>query len=142
MREGITAGTAAREAQVNVETLRFYEKRGLLPPPRRTAANYRVYSQEDVRRLRFVKHAQQLGFSLSEIEELLSLRAKPGNASKAVCDRARAKIAGIDEKIAALTRMRDVLQSMVNKCDGTGPVSSCVILRSLEEGESSKKGES
>ena len=139
--ERLTAGAVAKLAGINVETLRFYERRGLLPKPPRTAANYRIYSEEDVRRIRFVKQAQQLGFSLTEIEELLSLRAQPAASSASVCDRARSKIQDIDERILSLQRMRDTLTELVEQCSGQGPVSTCVILKGIEEGECSKKGD-
>ena len=139
--ERITAGTVARLAEVNVETLRFYERRGLLPKPPRTASNYRMYSDEDVRRVRFVKQAQQLGFSLAEIDELLNLRAQPGASSAEVCERAKAKIHDIEQKIEILRRMRNTLDELVHQCSGKGPVSSCAILKSIEEGTPSKKGD-
>ena len=139
--ERFTAGAVAKLAEVNVETLRFYERRGLLPKPNRTSANYRVYSDDDVRRVRFVKQAQHLGFSLNEIDELLNLRAQPGASSGDVCERAKSKIRDIEQKIASLQRMRDTLDELVHQCSGQGPVSTCVILKSIEEGERSKKGE-
>ena len=139
--ERLTAGRVAKAAEINVETLRFYEKRGLLPQPSRTASNYRIYSDEDVKRVRFVKQAQQLGFSLNEIDELLNLRSQPGASSGEVCDRAKSKIRDIEQKIESLQRIRDTLNELVLQCSGDGPISCCVILKSIEEGDSSKKGD-
>src|SRR5499426_3655799 len=75
--DGFTIGQVAKQAKVNIETLRYYERRGLIPRPHRTVSNYRVYSSENLRRVKFIKQAQGLGFSLQEIKKLLALRATP-----------------------------------------------------------------
>jgi Hg(II)-responsive transcriptional regulator len=122
----------ARRGGVNLETIRYYERRGLLPKPPRTAAGYRTFSQETVRRLRFVKRAQALGFSLKEIKELLSLRAAPKARCADVRARAEVKIAEIDAKIRALEAMRKALERLTAACRGRGSVSACPILESLD----------
>ena len=98
----LTIGRLAQIGGVNLETVRYYERQGLIPKPPRTRSGYRVFPDEAPRRLRFIKRAQELGFSLSEIRELLSLRMRPGTNRAAIRARADAKIADVDEKIRAL----------------------------------------
>ncbi len=131
----LTIGGVARRAGVNIQTLRYYERRRLLPAPKRTASNYRVYSDDTVRRVRFIKRAQELGFTLTEIKELLSLRASPRSRCEDVRKRSKAKITDIDEKIRALEAMRKALSKLVRACSGRGPVSECPILDSLDSDE-------
>jgi Hg(II)-responsive transcriptional regulator len=130
--QNLTSGQLARRAGVNVETLRFYERRGLLPRPRRTLANYRAYSLDAVRRVQFIKRAQQLGFSLAEIQRLLSLKAHSRSDQADVCDFAQQKIDEIDGKIASLQKMRNVLASLIEECRKKAKFSSCVILSAFE----------
>jgi MerR family mercuric resistance operon transcriptional regulator len=132
MRE-LTIGQVAREAGVNVQTLRYYERRGLIPKPPRRASGYRQYPEDTVRRIRFIRHAKELGFSLKEVAELLALRADPKTPCSEVRNRARAKVGDIDERIAALDRMRDVLSELAEKCSGRGPVRECPILDTLDK---------
>lgn len=122
----------ADHAAVNVETIRYYHRRGLLRQPRRPPVGPRHYDDEAVRTVLFIKEAQSLGFSLDEIEELLSLRVSnsPAVCSR-VCAKATAKIAEIDEKIEALQRMRRVLAELTTVCPGEGPAERCSILRAL-----------
>jgi Hg(II)-responsive transcriptional regulator len=124
----------AEAAQVNIETLRYYERRGLIPAPPRSAANYRRYPHRTVERVRFVKHAQDLGFSLDEIKELLSLRATNGARSGEVKRRAEQKIAEVTERIRALERIRAALQHLVSQCSGDGAIEDCTILHAIESG--------
>lgn len=128
----LTIGGVAKEANVNVETIRYYERRRLLPQPLRTPAGYRIYSADAVRRLHFVKRAQELGFSLKEIKELLGLRIRPGSTSADIRKRADAKITDIDNKIRTLQAMKKSLVQITNACSGCGPVSDCPILDSLD----------
>ncbi len=90
----LTIGDVAKRANVHIETLRYYERLGIVPKPPRTRSNYRLYPEDTVRRVRFVKHAQELGFSLKEIKELLSLRATSGATCKDVHERATGKNQG------------------------------------------------
>src|SRR5436309_5094914 len=100
--ERLTTGQLARRGGVNLESIRFYERQGLLPKPPRTFSGYRVFSEDSVRRIRFVKRAQELGFSLREIKELLALRLEPGTSCADVRRRAEAKLSDIDRKISDL----------------------------------------
>ncbi|HHK60563.1 MAG TPA: MerR family transcriptional regulator [Desulfobacterales bacterium] len=136
MQEGLTIGRLARQSGVGVETIRFYERQGLLPPPARTPANYRIYPEQDVRRLRFIRRAKALGFTLREIRELLDLRHRPDASKKEVRQRAEAKIADLDRRIEELARIRAALQHLVSACDGHGPATDCPILDALEHDES------
>lgn len=130
---GLTIGKVAGLAGVNVDTLRYYERRGVLPPPERTSANYRVYTEDAVLRVRFVKHAQELGFSLAEIKELLELRVN-GTASCAdVRDKAMGKVADLENKIRSLEAMRRVLTRLADECSEQGPLTACPVLDALDE---------
>lgn len=132
--DGLTIGRLARQGQVNVETIRYYERRGMLPRPPRRPSGYRVFPPSAVRVLRFVKSAQGLGFSLKEIKDLLSLRVQPGRGCADVRERAEQKIAEIDQKIRVLQAMRKALLRLAAACSGRGPISECPILESLETG--------
>src|SRR2546422_10160215 len=100
--DNLTIGDVAKQADVHSETLRYYERRGLVARPPRSVSNYRLYPEDTVRRVRFIKHAQDLGFSLKEIKELLSLRAAPKARCADVRVRALTKINDIEERIRAL----------------------------------------
>ena len=128
----LTRGELARRCRVNFETVRYYEQRGVIPKPSRSASNYRLYSEDTVRRISFVKQAQALGFTLEEIKELLSLRAKPRTRCAQVLQRAEAKIVDIDEKIRTLQAMRQALSKLMTECAGTRPISECPILGALD----------
>lgn len=128
----MTVSGLAKAAGVNTETIRFYERRGLLPVPARTAAGYRLYPAIMVRRLRFIRHAKDLGFTLEEIAELLSLRQDPDGTCADVRDRAQGKITDIDRRIAALTAMRATLAAIASACPGQGPTTDCPILAALD----------
>lgn len=118
-----------RASQVNVETLRFYERRGLLPEPPRRPSGVRDYPPEAVERLRFIKRSQELGFSLAEIRELLELRVAPETTCADVRDRAQAKIEDIEQKIRDLHAMWRALRKLADACPGSGPVDGCPVLR-------------
>lgn len=135
MRERLTRGELARRCDVNIETLRYYEQRGLLPKPLRSSANYRLYPHDSVRRVRFIKGAQELGFTLKEIVELLGLRVSPRADCADVRQRGKAKIADIDEKILTLQAMREVLSRLVKRCRGRGPATECPILDAMDREE-------
>lgn len=130
---GMTIGRLAAAAGVGVETVRFYERSGLLiRPPRPAAGGFRVYDPAAVARIRFVRQAQRLGFSLGEIRELLSLRATPGADCRAVRAQAVAKRDEVDRKIARLRHMRSALDELVATCPGGGALRACTILDALE----------
>jgi len=131
----LTIGAAAKQAGVHIETLRYYERQGLVARPLRSVSNYRLYPGDIVQRLRFIKHAQALGFSLQEIKELLSLRAAPKARCADVRLRAEAKIADIEAKIRALEAMKKALTRLVAECVGQKPITDCPILESLDAEE-------
>ncbi len=130
--KSLTIGRLAKEAGVNLETVRFYERRGLLPRPPRSASGYRLFPVEAARRLRFIRRAQELGFSLKEVGELLSLRVSRRTTSAAIRARAKTKIADIQEKIRSLESMKKTLQKLTKVCDGCAPLAECPILDSLD----------
>jgi MerR family mercuric resistance operon transcriptional regulator len=131
----IPAGEAARRAEVNIQTLRYYERRGLLERPARSAANYRLYTEDAVSRVRFIKRAQRLGFELEEIRELLTLRATRSTSSR-VRARAEGRVRQIDESVRSLLAMREALVDLIAKCAGGTNDASCPILKALEAGSS------
>lgn len=131
----ITIGEASRRANVNAQTIRFYERRGLLPQPGRTASNYRCYTTDTIRRVRFIKRAQELGFTLSEIQELLSLRSANDRKAEEVRRQAQSKVCEIDAKISALEAIRQVLTELICECSADAPVDACPILTALDGGD-------
>src|SRR5260370_41974275 len=130
--EGLTTAKLANEGGVNIETIRYYERHGLLPKPPRTHSGYRVFSEDAVKRLRFIRHAQNLGFSLKEIKELLALRVRPGSSCVDVRRKAEAKIVDVESKVQHLQTIKKALQNLTKTCAGKGPVSTCSILEALE----------
>ncbi len=130
--KSLTIGHLAKQAGVNLETVRFYERRGLLPRPPRSASGYRLFPVDATRRLRFIRRAQELGFSLNEIRELLSLRVSRTTRSADIRARAEAKAADIEAKIRSLESMRRTLRKLTKVCDGCAPATQCPILESLD----------
>lgn len=128
----MTIGQVARHAGVGVETVRFYERTGLLDAPPRRMSGYRQYAPDVVRRIQFIQRAKALGFSLKEISELLSLRVDPQTTCETVKQRAEAKLADIEAKLRDLRRMQKALAHLVAACSGYGPTSQCPILDALE----------
>lgn len=130
--EQLTIGKLAKQAHVNRETVRYYERRRLLPRPSRSSSGYRVFADDAVRRLRFIRHAQELGFSLNEIRELLALRVKSVDTCDRVRERAETKIVDIEKKINALQHMNEALTELISACARRGKTKECPILDSLE----------
>jgi len=130
--EHLTIGQLAKEAHVNRETVRYYERRRLLQRPSRSLAGYRVFSDDALRRLRFIRHAKMLGFSLEEIKELLALRVHSIDTCDRVRRRTLVKIHDIDRKIGALQEMRRALGDLVSACSRRRKTDECPILDSLE----------
>src|SRR5438128_889028 len=130
--QSLTIGHLAKETGVNLETVRYYERRGLLPKPPRTASGYRLFPAEATQRLRFIRRAQELGFSLTEIRELLALRVSPRTSRAEIRKRAEGKLADIENKIKSLESMRKSLRKLTSSCAGCGPISKCPILESLD----------
>lgn len=112
----MTIGTVATRADVGVETIRYYQRRGLVAEPPRRGSGFRQYPEETVSRLRFIKRAQQLGFSLKEIGELLSLRLSDSASCEDVRTRAEVKIGELDEKIETLRGMKKALMRLSVAC--------------------------
>ena len=129
--ERLTISELAKQGGVNLQTIRYYERVGLLPKPPRSASGYRLFSPDGVHRIRFIKRAQELGFSLKEIKELLVLRIHPGSTSADVRKRAECKIADIEEKIKSLRAMKKALVRLTATCCGEGLASECPILERL-----------
>ena len=130
--ETLTIGQLAKSAGVNVETVRYYERRGLIPEPSRRASGYRQYTRDYAARIRFIKRAQELGFSLSEIAELLALRVGSDTVCSDVKQRAEVKIDNIEAKIQILKQMKQALVTLVAVCNENGITSECPILETLE----------
>ena len=133
MMESLKIGKVARLAGVGVETIRFYEREGLIAEPPRRESGYRQYPQETVSRIRFIRRAKELGFSLKEIMELLALRIDPEATCKDIRERAEIKVTDIEEKVRTLQRMKKALGKLIAACSGGSPVRECPILEALEE---------
>jgi MerR family mercuric resistance operon transcriptional regulator len=131
----LTIGEVAKAAHVGVETVRFYEREGLIVAPPRRRSGYRQYPPETVRRVRFIRRAKELGFTLKEIAELLALRVESGSTCADVRNMARAKIADIETKLAELERIKSALERVARSCRGKGPTSQCPILEALDAEE-------
>lgn len=131
MSQTMTISRLAREAGVGIDTVRYYERAGLLPEPPRRASGYRDFPVATVQRLNFIRRAKALGFSLEEIRGLLQLSADSGRGVAGVKASAEAKLRVVDERIAELQRMRDGLRELVRACPGHGELQSCPILGAL-----------
>lgn len=132
--QNMTIARAAREAGVGVETIRFYERRGLIEqPPRPRGSGFRTYLPEQVKRVRFIRQAQQIGFSLREIKELLSLRADPAADCSVVRSQAVTKLEEVKRKIEQLHRIEQALEDLIAICPGRGAIEACTILDTLAD---------
>ena len=130
---GLTIGKLAKQAGLGIETVRFYERQGLIDPPPRTDSNYRIYPEEEVNRLKFIKRAKDLGFTLKEIKELLFIQHDPHATKADIKKRTVEKIEDIKNKVRDLTRIQEALEHLAGSCDGHGPLSECPILEALTE---------
>ena len=125
-------GEFAKKAGVNVQTVRYYERRGLLPEPERRESGYREYTPDCLERLQFIRRGQELGFTLVEIEELLTLRTDPGTTAADVKGRAEAKIADIETRISDLREIQHALRHLAGQCEGgQGPTGDCPLLAAM-----------
>lgn len=138
-RETLRTGEVAAQAGVNVQTLRYYERRGLLKEPVRRASGYREYPADAVRLIRFIKRAQELGFTLTEVEDLLRLRDDQESACAEVRSAAEAKIEDIERKIWHLRAMKRALGVLVASCATEGSPRHCPILEALDEGKERRR---
>ena len=128
----MTISNAARQAEVGIETIRFYERRGLIEqPPKPVGSGFRVYPEETVQRIRFIRQAQEIGFSLREIDELLSLRADPAADSSDVRERAINKRNEVEHKIEHLQQIHAALEELISACPGKGALRQCSIMEAL-----------
>ena len=126
-------GEIAALAGVPAATVRYYEKRGLIAEPPRTDSGYRKYGADTAKRLRFIKRAQELGFTLDDIRELLELRVDDPAACSVVETKTRDKLAQVERMVRELTRMQDVLEGLVDSCRSHHPTAECPILEALAE---------
>lgn len=138
-KEPLTIGEVSKLTGIGVEAIRFYERKGILKKPRRALSGYRQYTEEVVRRLEFIQAAKELGFSLTEISDLLSLRADPRKSCSSVKKKAEEKISDISEKIKTLQSMKRALVRLSKACsDGKASTIDCPILDALDTSKSLK----
>ena len=131
--KSLTIGKVAQASGVGVETIRFYEREGLLSQPARRQSGYRQYEPDAILKLRFIKQAQRLGFTLREIKELLAMKLDPEAACAQIREGALTKMADIDQRINELKRMKKALAPLIRACDGKGKVDGCPILNAIEK---------
>lgn len=128
----LTVGKLAKAADINIETVRYYERIGILPDPQRLASGYRVYGEQAIQRLRFVTRAKSLGFSLEEIKDLLALYTRPSTDCEVICERARLKCADIEKRIIDLKRIHQQLKKLEKNCPGGDKnLDECIITQCL-----------
>ena len=128
---GMNISTLARQARIGIDTVRYYERKRLLPAPARTSAGYRSYTADSVQRLRFIRRAKELGFTLEEIRQLLSLTAQREHGVAGVKHSAQAKLRLVQARISELERIAQGLQTLIAACPGHGPLASCPIVQAL-----------
>lgn len=128
----LTRGQLAKTAGVKSETIRFYDQEGLLPATERSAAGYRLYTEESIKRLNFIRQAQTLGFSLNEIRELLTLKTTPNASQESVKALISEKLTEIEQKMQVLQEIKLMLSALNENCDGTGSTDTCSILHGIE----------
>ncbi len=130
-----TIGSLSRRTRVNIETIRYYERIGLIPPPQRTASRRRMFSQDDASRLAFIRHARDLGFDIATIRELLAMQGNSEASCDEVSEVARRQLAAVNSKIDRLHVLKSELARMIKRCAG-GRVADCRIIEALTEGKS------
>ena len=126
-------GDLAKRTGVGIDTVRYYEREGLLPQAQRRSSGYRMYDEDDIQRLRFIRRAKALGFTLPEVRDLLALSSRKDDDMAAMKAAARQKLADVDAKIAELTRIRDGLDALIEVCPGQGALARCPILNAIAE---------
>ena len=131
----LTIGGLARRARVKVSTIRYYERRGLLPESPRTDSGYRQFPEDTVRRVRFIRRAKELGFTLKEIAQLLAFADGETAGCQEVRDFTRRKLTDIDRQLKHLRSLKRVLADLADRCTGAGPLSDCPIIESLTHDE-------
>lgn len=133
MDKKITIGKLARLAGVNIQTIRYYERWGILHPIARTESGYRLYEENELKRLMFIRHAKEMGFTLKEIGELMELEIFPLSACKKVMRKAEDKLKGVEEKIESLKSLKKALKELIKACKNRMPMEGCPILESLKK---------
>jgi len=128
-------GQLAARAGVAIDTVRYYERHGILPPPARKASGYRRYTDADVARLQFVRRAKALGFTLAEVRELLALSGRRADDMAGLKAAAIGKLADVERRMDELARIREGLQALVASCPGHGALDHCPILAALSGDE-------
>lgn len=131
--KGMTIGRVAKQAAVNLETIRYYERRGILKQPSRRPSGYREYDSETVRLIRFIKRAQDLGFTLNEIKQLIELRENPRRSRTRMSALAEAKVRDIEKKIQHLQAMRQALEVLLDTCACNDRKPECPIIEALND---------
>jgi len=131
----LTIGKVAKLSGVGVETVRYYQRRGLIDQPPQAKSGYRQYPADVVRRIKFIRRGKQLGFSLREIHELLRLRVEPGYSCADIKKRVKDKITDVDRRIEELSKIRKALENLAGECSGRGPTSQCPIMDALDKQE-------
>ena len=129
--ENLTSGKVASLSSVNKETLRFYERKGLIDEPDRNESGYRLYNHETVKRIKFIKNAQNMGFTLKEINELLSLKAETNFQCRDIREKAERKIKQVNNKIHDLIKIKDALEELASVCRLNKSTGECPILESF-----------
>ena len=124
-------GEIAKLCDMSIDTVRFYERQGLVPKPARRASGFRQFDQDDVRRLRFIRRSKELGFTLGDIGELLSLSAFEGADMAHVKDKAEERLGQVETKIRELQKMRRGLKTLIEACPGHGKLHQCPIIEAL-----------
>jgi len=129
----LTIGKVAQAAGVGVETIRFYERQGLIErPPRPANGGFRAYPEQTVHRIRFIRQAQQLGFSLREARELLALRSDDAADAADIRARALARLEDVEDRMEHLGRIRTALRELLDACPGSGPPGACSVIKALD----------
>jgi len=131
-RKSYTVGQLAKTANVNIQTVRFYDRQGILKPASRTESGYRIYDKEGVKRLNFIIQAKELGFSLKEIKEFLALRVQSVQACDRVRKKTTEKLQGIQNKIAHLKKLEKTLKDLIGDCENRVITDQCPILEKME----------
>jgi MerR family copper efflux transcriptional regulator len=135
----MTIGGLAKRSGVNIDTVRYYEREGLLPPAARSASGYRHYGEAEVERMRFIRRAKELGFTLAEIAELLSLTANRRSDMTGVKRKAEHRLQQVEAKIKELQLVRRGLKQLIDACPGHGELGSCPIVAALSDGQTRKR---
>ena len=133
MERPFTIGVLAKSAGCRVETIRYYERRGLIIPVGRTPSGYRLYDEDSLKRLLFIRHAKDLGFTLEEIKELLRLRIDSSSVCEKVRERTEAKLRTVERRISSLLSIRRILRGLIRACRMRRPTEDCPILRAIED---------